>query len=198
MVGQGRAAPIVIVDLVGDIDGMGGEVSGGSVSGTFDHRSAGELAATDGAQLTDEASGFYGTYQANSLFTHTYSIPGSTTISSASWRLGAGGIQSLNDRLYLDGVLLSSTFPEQGPNGFGIISWVIPASFFPSLLDGTAVFRVNLNSNTSGEPSFYDFAELTINGDAQVVPEPSSIVLFGMGAIGLFGYGWRRKRKQAA
>jgi hypothetical protein len=35
----------------------------------------------------------------------------------------------------------------------------------------------------------------TIHG---VIPEPSSLVLLGIGAIGLLGYGWRRKRKQAA
>jgi subtilisin-like proprotein convertase family protein len=37
---------------------------------------------------------------------------------------------------------------------------------------------------------------LRFKGD--VVPEPSSIVLFGLGAVSLLGYGWRRKRKQAA
>ena len=31
-----------------------------------------------------------------------------------------------------------------------------------------------------------------------IIPEPSSIVLFGLGAIGLLAYSWRRKQKQAA
>jgi len=30
-----------------------------------------------------------------------------------------------------------------------------------------------------------------------VVPEPSSVTLALMGAVGLLGYGWRRKRKRA-
>jgi len=38
----------------------------------------------------------------------------------------------------------------------------------------------------------------TIHYAATVVPEPSSLVLLSIGAIGLFGYGYRRKRKQAA
>jgi hypothetical protein len=33
---------------------------------------------------------------------------------------------------------------------------------------------------------------------ATVIPEPSSLALLGIGAIGLFGDGWRRKRKQSA
>jgi hypothetical protein len=32
----------------------------------------------------------------------------------------------------------------------------------------------------------------------QVIPEPSSLALLGIGAIALVGYGWRRKRKRAA
>jgi len=30
-----------------------------------------------------------------------------------------------------------------------------------------------------------------------VIPEPSSVTLALMGAVGLLGYGWRRKRKRA-
>ncbi len=30
---------------------------------------------------------------------------------------------------------------------------------------------------------------------SQAVPEPSSFMLLGMGAVGFFGYGWRRRRK---
>ena len=38
---------------------------------------------------------------------------------------------------------------------------------------------------------------LTTQFDPEVVPEPSSIVLLGIGCVALCGYGWRRKGKTA-
>ena len=35
----------------------------------------------------------------------------------------------------------------------------------------------------------------TLEQTAPIVPEPATITLFATGALGLFGYGWRRKRK---
>ncbi len=31
----------------------------------------------------------------------------------------------------------------------------------------------------------------------RAVPEPSSVALLGIGALGLVGYGWRRRRRTA-
>jgi hypothetical protein len=33
-----------------------------------------------------------------------------------------------------------------------------------------------------------------INGTPTAIPEPSSLALFGIGAVGVLGYGWRRRR----
>ena len=47
--------------------------------------------------------------------------------------------------------------------------------------------------------SLYAISEpLTFGATAATVPEPSSLALLAIGAVGLIGYGWRRKRKLAA
>ncbi len=56
------------------------------------------------------------------------------------------------------------------------------------------VFALN---SPVGDPDAWGIDNVHVTGQA-VIPEPSSIVLFGIGAVGLLGYGWRRKRKQAA
>jgi len=43
-----------------------------------------------------------------------------------------------------------------------------------------------------------EFTTFALSDETPIIPEPSSIVLFGIGGIALLGYGWRRKRKQAA
>jgi hypothetical protein len=72
-----------------------------------------------------------------------------------------------------------------------------------------AAFRLNtdldLPENSGVDIRGYDMASADHTNasfrprlNLTVIPEPSSIVLFGMGAVGLIGYGWRWKRKQAA
>ena len=46
----------------------------------------------------------------------------------------------------------------------------------------------------TGSNPFYQ--RILLNGvTVEVIPEPSTITLFGLGAIGLFGYGWRRRKR---
>ena len=44
----------------------------------------------------------------------------------------------------------------------------------------------------------YDEARVPLAAPTTAVPEPSSIAMFGIGALGLFGYSRRRRQTSAA
>ena len=44
----------------------------------------------------------------------------------------------------------------------------------------------------------YDSTTVTLAAPATAVPEPSSIAMFGIGALGLFGYNRSRRQTSAA
>lgn len=194
----GISQAAVVESLVGDIDFLGGANTSTSTSflGPFDNRSAAELAATDGAQFTDNATFTFGTSYTNGIFSHSYSA--FSSITSATWELGIGGLQSNNDALYLDGTLIASLgqLPDQGAQGYGIYS--IALTQFSSLLDGLVVFDLDLNFNgTNSEPVVFDYAKLTINGTlsgVNEVPLPAAAFMLAPALLGFLGF---RRKMQA-
>lgn len=197
-----------IVSMVGDQDALGTGTAPGSLLpvGPFDHRSAAELAATDGSQNTDLATSSAGLATDN-VFLHSFALTGDPASLRAVLELGIGGMQSNDsnpstvtlgeDALRIDGILVAEAFAgvDQGPTGYGILRIHLPAALMALLLDGQAAVEVDLNSNAGFgpanrvEPVFYDFSRLTVSQ----VPEPSTTaVLLVLGAAA-----WLRRKARA-
>jgi hypothetical protein len=72
--------------------------------------------------------------------------------------------------------------------------WIYQNAIFPQISLGNTVagihdyFANTANINFSAESTSINFR---LSGD--VVPEPASLTLLGIGAVGLIGYGWRRR-----
>jgi len=220
--GQGQIAQAdSLTMLIGDKDYLGGNATTNHFThGPWDTRSAAEVAATNGAQHTDYAAAYWGTYFYSVDFMFDYDAFAS--IDSVNLTIGAGGIQSndtdpntsyfVEDGLLIDSVLVPDAFNGVDQSydiarGFGILNWSIDNSFFSYFMDGSATVTVALNSyagtdlpNIGGEPAVFDFAELTVNGQlqnggAQPVPEPATMLLLGSGLIGLAGFGRKFRKK---
>jgi hypothetical protein len=56
------------------------------------------------------------------------------------------------------------------------------------------------SSATSAQAQFFDspVTALGFGPAATAAPEPASLTLLGLGALGLLGYGWRKRRQAAA
>ena len=213
----GTAKADMIIDTVGDDDGLGGHtgaVDGGTiVGGVFDNRSAAELGATDGSQFTDRSTDQFGSLLDFIDFNHTFAAP-TTAITSVTLEFGVAGIQSNDNNpltklsgeegLFVDGVLIADAFEslEQGAAGYNVFSVTLPSTVFGQFVDGNAVIRIDSNSFGGNsppggtDPAYYDFSRITIvTVDAPVpaVPEPASIAMFSIGILGFAG--WRRLRK---
>jgi hypothetical protein len=110
---------------------------------------------------------------------------------------------------HVDGVALQDLFAyraESPPGGFvlhipegSIVSGsYAPGDHDPAVADGYWLMLEPLSPGehqihfSSGRPGF----SLDLTYDLTIIPEPSSIALLGLGAVGLIGYGWRRRRRR--
>lgn len=189
---------LTVVDMIGDNDGYGygnavvpdgadlpitddPEAGAGWI---FDNRSADELAATDGAQGTDFEE------QLDVTFNHRFNLAQFDYLTEALFTIDISGLQQGIfggfSHLYLDGEEVADFLDvDQGVWGSRLFTFAIDLSM---LADGALDVYFDGWDNEFGHDDIaIDFASLTVTGISPI-PEPTTMVLFGLGLVGLGVY----------
>ena len=125
-----------------------------------------------------------------------------------------GLTRAVNSSLQLTGMPVNTATQTNGVVNFSETVVTPAPSLFEagyaapllSELSGGSVYKLNDSSRAvNGDLAWAFQWDATIGSDKTllvskdlgltVVPEPSAIVLFGVGAIGLFGWGWQRRKR---
>jgi hypothetical protein len=117
------------------------------------------------------------------LFSGDKILLGQTSVVTDSWTHVVATLSGAHAALYVNGVLDASGTGGV-PTGSNVDQTIgasyTPHYFFDGDIDDVRVYNRAL--------SFSEIEEL------YTIPEPSALVLFGAGAVSLFGYWWRRRK----
>ena len=210
------ALPSPMCFIVGDVDnyGLGGSTSLDQVpAGTiiwpgpgdsgqnYDGRSAAEMAATNGAQITDCYSAIFPGEGPNTTTTASVFFPKGYVIHDGSFVMAMGDFQAPDPgipiAMNINGVPLDSatqSTPDTWGDGFGasaIRSFVLtPDQIAAASAAGQVI--INFDHLASNDLIAFDWFKLCAN--VTPVPVPPSAILLGSGLLGLVGFHFRKNR----
>jgi len=195
--------------IIGDDDGYGAGIpdnanhSFNGFTANYDGRSAAEMAATDGAQYTDTYSTTHPGFspQVDTVATFIFSglgagwTQGSMWFDMADFQAAAFGAAAVTFNGILQNWAFNDGFPTTKVRFFDLDPNVLTS------INNLGSLTIAIDRNSSGDFYGFDYALLSDQGGTAgnplaAVPEPSSLAMLAVGAIGMaFAH---RKRKQRA
>jgi hypothetical protein len=198
----GRAPADAIAVFGTGVDGGGNPLPGGSVDthyaltgGTsYVIGDPGSVGWINNTATSAWISGSPDTFAGGGPFTYTTTFMIGAGFNPATAQLS--GVWAADDQaaMYLNGSLVAQTVNTfSGPWSF-FENFSVTSGFVSGL--NTLSFSVPNNIETPNDGP--TGLQVSISGTVAPAPEPSSLVLAGLGGLGAVAYGWRKRRRKIA
>jgi hypothetical protein len=156
--------------------------------------------------LSQDANAVFYTMKPPSLTTTVVGPTGITStglaaVTASGSQLFAGSANISTGNTELNGVnLATGSATPIGDTGFIVINGLFVQGTLYGFDQTGPIVTINTTTGAGTQVATYSLPngdEIFASATVQPVPEPASLTLFGLGAVGVVGYGWR-KRKRAA